>query len=312
MRKFIRSFKLSYKIFNFFKKSQLIHNLPHYKKYGLTKKYYSAVSSEDFIGIESPLNLYDAHDSATEMPKQTGFKALDESVKSKLLPWSSEGYVVLDAFFSEQEVDAFNKEVVDLLEKKKVKFRYQNKIMFAIRDSVLLRNAGDHKKLLNILNVLLGKKVNLFQSINFLTGSQQHTHSDSIHMSTFPYGNLIAIWIALEDITADCGPLHYYPGSHKLPYMMNGSYGNAGTNHRLGKKNYADYTQHIQSVITKNNLTKKIFLAKKGDVFIWHANLLHGGEKVTNSKSSRKSMVFHYYSTDAICFYEVTQRPTLK
>ena len=51
---------------------------------------------------------------------------------------------------------------------------------------------------------------------------------------------------------------------------------------------------------------------KKGDVLIWHANVLHGGEKMTNPDSSRKSMVFHYYTDDAVCFHEITQRPTLK
>ena len=131
-------------------------------------------------------------------------------------------------------------------------------------------------------------------------------------MTTFPYGNLIAIWIALEDITLESGPLHYYPGSHKLKYVMNRDYGNIGTKYKLGTKSYTDYENHIEEIITKSKLKKEIFRAKKGDVFIWHANLLHGGEKVMNKTSTRKSMVFHYYSKDSICFHEITQRPTLK
>ena len=308
----LRKYKLPYQVYNFFKKSQLIHNIPYYKKYGLNKNYYSSISSEDFKNIESTLNYYDAHDSRIEMPNDPNFKALEENIKAQLLPWSQNGYVILNKFFSEAEIDSFNKEIEDLIASKKVKEQYINKIMFAIHDSDLLLGAGTNKRLMNVLSVLLGKKVDLFQSINFLTGSQQRTHSDSIHMTTFPYGNLIAVWVALEDITADCGPLHYYPGSHKLPYIMNGDYGNVGSKYKLGDKTYVDYEDHIETVVGKHDFEKKVFLAKKGDILIWHANLLHGGEAVTNENSSRKSMVFHYYSDDSICFHEVTQRPTLK
>ena len=47
-------------------------------------------------------------------------------------------------------------------------------------------------------------------------------------------------------------------------------------------------------------------------MLIWHANLVHGGEKVIDKNKTRKSMVFHYYANDAVAFHEITQRPTLK
>ncbi|NOJ61841.1 phytanoyl-CoA dioxygenase family protein, partial [Arthrobacter sp. 260] len=72
--------------------------------------------------------------------------------------------------------------------------------MFAIHSSAFLKSIGEDKKLKSILKLLLQKEAVLFQSINFLKGSEQKTHSDSIHMSSFPLGNLVAIWVALEDI----------------------------------------------------------------------------------------------------------------
>ncbi len=312
MLQFLRKYKLTYQVFNFFKKNQLKHNLPLYKKYGLAKKYFSAISSEDFKGIESPLNKYDRKDSRTEMPKDILFQSLEEKTQKSLLNWSEDGYVILENFFTEKEVEAFNQEVESLLDSGEVKFRYRNKIMFAMHKSSLLKQAGSNDKILKILEVLMGKKVDLFQSINFLTGSQQRTHSDSIHMTTFPYGNLIAIWVALEDIQPDSGALHYYPRSHKLPYVMNREYDNIGSRHKLGDKTYSDYENKIEEVIQKNQFKKETFLPKKGDVLIWHANLLHGGNKLSNKGSTRKSMVFHYYAQDAICFHEISQRPTLK
>ncbi len=307
-----RKYKFTYQLFNLFKRKQLKYNIPYYKKYGLNKKYFSSISSEDFVNIDSPLNLYDSIDSNDEISKNPNFDSLKNSVKTSVLDWSKKGYVILENFFTEQEIDLCNKEIEKFLKEGKVKFKYNSKIMFAFRQSKILKSMGNDKRLLKILSMLMNKKVNLFQSINFIKGSQQRTHSDSIHMTTFPYGNLIAVWVALEDIDSTVGPLHYYPGSHKLPYVLNRDYDNVGSKFKLGNKTYADYEDQIEKIVGENNLKKKVFLAKKGDVLIWHANLLHGGEKVINTHGTRKSMVFHYYTNDAICFHEITQRPTLK
>lgn len=184
--------------------------------------------------------------------------------------------------------------------------------MFAIHQSELLRNIGMDDKLNGILSMLLGKPIDLFQSINFISASEQRTHSDSIHMSTFPAGNMIAVWIALEDMTMDNGLLHYYPGSHRLPYLMNVDYDNIGSKMMLGKKTYSDYEDAVESLINEKELEKQRFTAKAGDLLIWHANLLHGGEKVLNPNTTRKSMVFHFYAKDVICYHEITQRPTFR
>lgn len=151
----------------------------------------------------------------------------------------------------------------------------------------------------------------LFQSINFLTGSQQKTHSDSIHMTTFPLGGLLGVWIALEDIDETNGALHYYPGSHKLPYYLNSDYDNVGTKWKIGPKDYTHYEKMMEQKIEENKLEKTIFRAKKGDLLIWHANLFHGGEPQADKSKTRKSMVFHYYDDQCICYHEITQRPAL-
>jgi len=69
---------------------------------------------------------------------------------------------------------------------------------------------------------------------------------------------------------------------------------------KLGKKKYNEYEDVIEEIIEKNNLRKEVFLAKKGDVFIWYANLIHGGSKIIDNSLTRKSMVIHYYAKDVI------------
>lgn len=130
-------------------------------------------------------------------------------------------------------------------------------------------------------------------------------------MTTYPLGYLIAVWIALEDVSMDNGPLFYYPGSHKLPFLMNSDYNEGATLLTLGKKKYADYEDALQEIVEERHFPKETFLAKKGDVLIWHANLVHGGAPIKNNDLTRKSMVIHYYADDVIKYHEITERPSL-
>lgn len=308
---YLRKLKWAYSLYNIFHWKGLKHNIPLYRKYGIDKLYFQSISSKDFNHLDSPPNTYDRINSKSHLPEVEAFKDLNKSVQNALLPWSDNGFVILNDFFSEDRIDLVNSEVERLEREGKTKWKY-GRIMFAIHESETLYDMATDDQLQKILGLLLDKEVELFQSLNFIKGSQQRSHSDSIHMTTFPYGNLIAAWIALEDITEENGPLHYYPGSHKLPYIMNEDLENQGNSIMLGKKDYSSYEDRIEELISDSGLEKKIFLANKGDVFIWHANLIHGGEKLKDPSSTRKSMVLHYYSKDAICFHEITQRPSIK
>jgi len=311
INQWIRKFKPAYEFYNFFKREQLEHNLSKYKKFGIQKKYYSSVSSNDFEGLDSPLNVHDQYNSRDTLPKIDAFNQLSSKRQAELLSWSDNGYVVLKGFFNQDRVNEINEEV-KLLDKNGKASWVGNKMMFAIHYSDIILHASADAELMSIINLLMGKKMELFQSINFLTGSEQKTHSDSFHMSTFPYGNIIAAWIALESTDQNNGPLHYYPGSHKLPYIVNRDFGNAGTKYFLGNKTYDVYTGKIAEIIEQNTYKRELLFAEPGDVLLWHSNLLHGGEPHHDKARTRKSLVTHYYAEEAICFHEITQRPTLK
>ena len=124
-------------------------------------------------------------------------------------------------------------------------------------------------------------------------------------------GYLIAAWFALEDISIEQGPLSYFPGSHHLPYLTNADYENTSNHWVLDGNANVKYEKKVQDVIAKNNIPKQIFLAKKGDVFIWHANLMHGGEPMLNQELTRKSMVVHYFANDVIAYHEISERPAI-
>jgi ectoine hydroxylase-related dioxygenase (phytanoyl-CoA dioxygenase family) len=105
--------------------------------------------------------------------------------------------------------------------------------------------------------------------------------------------------------------LFYYKGSHKLPYLLNDDFENYSTRLKLGNKQYSDYEDMTDEILSQNQFEKEVFLPKKGDVLIWHANLIHGGAPVANPSLTRKSMVVHYYAKDVIKYHEITERPSL-
>ncbi|MEO0627494.1 MAG: phytanoyl-CoA dioxygenase family protein [Bacteroidota bacterium] len=305
----LKRIKLLYEIYNFFHKKDLAHNAALYEKYGIKKKYYSSISSEDFEGIDLEQNgLLGPKKKASDT---AFFQQLDAESKQSVEQFEETGYAVIKGFWSMETVARVNAEIERMLAEKEIDFKYGNKLMFAIHKSEFLRELCYNKEVEELLDCLIGGDAQLFQSINFINGSEQKTHSDSIHMTTFPLGGLLGAWIALEPITAENGPLHYYPKSHQLPYYMNRDYDNTGSRFLLGDKGYKAYEEMIETKVEELDIKKKIFTAGPGDLLIWHANLLHGGEPRSDKNSTRKSMVLHYFDANRICYHEITQRPAL-
>jgi hypothetical protein len=308
---FVRSFKLTYTVSNILNYNKLKGNALLYKKYGLKKSVVSPISSKDFKQLPAqPLPWLDENSLKEIALENQTFQSFPKHIQESIIDWSEDGYAILPGYFAKQ-ADEVNRTIKEKLKSGDLKFRYGNKIMFAMNQSELIKKMGTDDLMTKILDFLLGKEVKLFQSINFIEGSKQRAHSDIVHMTTFPQGYLIAIWIALEDIKEEQGALFYYPGSHKLPYLLNDDFNHGSSYYRLGNNAYKVYEDKVEEEIKKNGLQKKVLEAKKGDVLIWHANLLHGGSAITKPGSTRKSMVFHYYAEGVICYHEITQRPAL-
>ena len=117
-------------------------------------------------------------------------------------------------------------------------------------------------------------------------GSAQPDHVDSLYMTPRSPHHLVAIWVALEDTHPDAGPLRYYPGSHKIPQYVfsNGS-------HHFIQDEMPLWDRHMRAQVEALKLQPEVFLARKGDVFVWSAYLLHGGSDIRDPARTRKSVV---------------------
>ncbi|PTB20715.1 phytanoyl-CoA dioxygenase [Trinickia symbiotica] len=230
-----------------------------------------------------------------------------------------DGYLIIEGFFSEEVVHstwkAYKEAIASgsgvppnepLFEADTTPARVLNPHfkVDAVRDMLFDDRMSD------IVSLLLGVKALPFQTIIGHKSSEQLQHSDSIHMSTYPAGYLVANWIAFEDIHPDSGPLVYHPGSHKLPYLMAD---NLGISFDVG---YAAYHKvyepavQLQLLIQDHKLETKYLVPKKGDVLLWHANLLHGGSKLNDPlQVSRKALVCHFFAKGCTCYHDLTGMP---
>lgn len=150
------------------------------------------------------------------------------------------------------------------------------------------------KEVVDLLAQLYPKPMMPFQTLNFHKGTQQAVHADSIHFNSEPFGAMCGVWVALEDVDSEQGPLIYYPGSHKMDEMNYSDFGLESS-----QSSYPSYLQELQTIIKDNAFEPEYGILKKGQALIWSANLLHGGSKQIDQSLTRKSQVTHYYQQDA-------------
>ena len=143
-------------------------------------------------------------------------------------------------------------------------------------------------------SLILGETAIATQSLYFEFGSQQALHRDSTVVPTAEFGRLVAAWIALEDITPESGPLAYVPGSQKFPFfqLRPGEYVYDPSRHTA--KDVESAMNFYSEELRKSGLPTHQFLAKRGEVLVWHSALMHGGAPPSSPERTRKSLVVHY------------------
>lgn len=151
-------------------------------------------------------------------------------------------------------------------------------------------------RVLEVLEALYGRRPFPFQTLNFERGTQQRAHSDTIHFHCVPERFMVGVWVALEDIHPDAGPLVIHPGSHRLPVFDPHDLGID-----TGWDRHDEYEDAIGAIVEAEGFETRELALRRGQAIIWAANLLHGGSKVVDPERTRLSQASHYYFED--CFY---------
>lgn len=233
--------------------------------------------------------------------------------------WEQDGFLVLERFISPETIDAVNHLIsgfvhdrgtvgsyrqvtVDVLHGEHIgkrmlladvppaAFDGPVKINDLYLDSDVVRSCNLDTGLVAMIGELLNGDPVICNSLNFIYGSQQPPHFDTWFMPPLVENHMAVSSICLEDVHPDAGPVVYYPGSHRFPAYR---FSHGGL-HAIPEE-MSDCEAHVERLIAEAGLKPQHFLGKKGDVLLWHAQLLHGGSPIADPQRSRKSLVTHYW-----------------
>lgn len=172
------------------------------------------------------------------------------------------------------------------------------------RRSEAMRTLATHPKLEALLALAYGRKPFAFQTLNFRQGSEQHAHSDAAHFHSQPPRFMCRVWIALEDVAADAGPLFYHPGSHRDRVFEMSDAGVIDRRPRRG-----DYAAHyVPAFAARVGGERRTALLKKGQVLVWAANATHGGLAIARPGATRRSLVAHYFFENCLYYTPLYSR----
>lgn len=222
---------------------------------------------------------------------------LDE--KDMLWQYHTEGYIIVDV--PGVDIEGIKRDIEDAIARGLYKsqedgYHYSDspRIFEAWRWSKPVLDLARNPFILQTLETLYRRKSVPFQTINFVKGSNQPLHSDTIHFTTSPGNWLAGVWVALEDMDCFNGPLAYVPGSHTLPSYDLQDLGLPKPEYGKQFPSYRIYEQFIQDLVKARGLKVKGAHIKAGQALIW-GTLLHGGSKILDETRSRWSQASHYF-----------------
>jgi len=263
-----------------------------------------------------PYPWLDCDDAASRITARREANEISAAEADICRYWIANGYVIVENLFAPATLDAVWQGYETAIRAGRIKLPaepagegdpWPGRSLNPHRKSAAFCRILKHAGLLGLLRLLLGREPRPLQTIASHKGSQQGLHSDSIHMTTYPLGYLAAAWIAFEDIHPDCGPLVYYPGSHRLPYLFSKDVGISEEDFK--RDGYAPYhardEPRIRELVEGHGIAPRYFHAGKGDVLIWHANLVHGGSARRDRALSRRAVVCHFFAKNAFVYHDL-------
>lgn len=132
------------------------------------------------------------------------------------------------------------------------------------------------------------------QTLLFTRCPRVPAHQDHLHLDTRPEGHLVGVWIALEDIHPDSGPLFVYPQSHELGPMIDHTIDSKMYDPNHTEKWAETYPSLLQRKLKENGYRKESPQLYRGDILIWHSYVTHGSDAPRDPLRTRKSLACHY------------------
>ncbi|MET4806363.1 phytanoyl-CoA dioxygenase family protein [Limibacillus sp. MBR-115] len=222
----------------------------------------------------------------------------DESALTEdQLLWRRQGYLILDNFMPSDLVESYAEARWRLLPKVHG-WNSAVPYMHVPEALALCTYAPLAAKLEELISEPMGLHLNLTSWVS----TQRNWHQDDYLNPETLNSYYAAVWIALDDIHPDSGPFEYVPGSHRWPVMRREKIRSLMPPY-LRHGGWPKYSEPLvvaacEKEIARRRAETRQFIAKKGDVLIWHGRLLHRGTAPRNPTLQRRAMIAHYSAID--------------
>jgi len=219
---------------------------------------------------------------------------------------ATHGYAVINGAIPEQAIDSLLSSLERVKRSRRFRFRAQGANSFEaprLDAHGNLRNSIHNPHLLGALPAFRQKVEEIifsdhlyrclrdeagegvfvnWQTMLFDRSVGTKNHQDSWYLDTHPPGGVIGVWIALEDISMECGPFKIYEhtnGCRMVPVAYD--FGDLEHDDRF----HGDY----------GDARCVRLLPAKGDVIVWDSFLVHGADMPSSDVKTRKSLTAHFY-----------------
>ncbi|RCS31504.1 phytanoyl-CoA dioxygenase family protein [Rhodanobacter denitrificans] len=198
-----------------------------------------------------------------------------------------------------RQVDALKKAHVDIVSKNADEFGHLYRVVnLHLALDGLKRAFVENQRGLEVCDRFFGEPTSLYTTLYYERGSEQDFHRDTPYFSTKPAGKYLGVWLALDDVDDENGPLRVTPGSHVLPpinveKMAAEIFPDPTNIPSMSMEGWNAYQGEVQKQAREHGLMQKNVHVRRGDVIIWHPEMLHGGAPHTNKVRSRRSLVMH-------------------
>jgi hypothetical protein len=176
-----------------------------------------------------------------------------------------------------------------------------------------IRDIIFHPRTMQIMKEFYSRHVQLIQTLYYEYGSGQMTHSDYPNVTPpcaegFDHSSLVGSTVYFEKSTVDNGALYTFPGTHRDRRLQKLDWNDFPGNGRDDKVR----TMHeFINKTVEENYKRKVITARRGDLILWMADLIHGGSHLPpgSEKPFRRSIICHYGNVNS---YEHVGQPSSK
>lgn len=151
---------------------------------------------------------------------------------------------------------------------------------------------------LAVQDFLFDAETCLYTSLFYERGSAQPLHRDTPYFCTRPEYRYFGMWVALEDVDEDNGPLMALEGGHLIGELDRAAIAREVLGPGVpvptdSQQLWDAYQAGVKRQGEALGLNVCTLPVKKGTTIIWHPQLPHGGAPIRDIKRTRFSFVMH-------------------